>query len=86
MSMTDPISDMLTRIRNGQGAGKAEVSLQSSRVKLAILRVDDEQKPVKQYQRALSDRLQVGAVDGRWRRRIMTMYCRDEAWIEIVKH
>lgn len=39
MSMTDPISDLLTRIRNGQGAGKAEVSLQSSRVKLAILRV-----------------------------------------------
>ena len=39
MSMTDPISDLLTRIRNGQGAGKAEVSLQSSRVKLAIVRV-----------------------------------------------
>ncbi|MSQ92113.1 MAG: 30S ribosomal protein S8 [Gammaproteobacteria bacterium] len=39
MSMSDPISDLLTRIRNGQSAGKAEVSLQSSRVKLAILRV-----------------------------------------------
>ncbi len=39
MSMTDPISDLLTRIRNGQGAGKAEVSMQSSRVKLAIVRV-----------------------------------------------
>ncbi len=39
MSMTDPISDLLTRIRNGQGAGKAEVSLQSSRVKLAIVGV-----------------------------------------------
>jgi len=39
MSMTDPISDLLTRIRNGQGAGKPEVSLQSSRVKLAIVRV-----------------------------------------------
>ncbi|MFZ2508207.1 MAG: 30S ribosomal protein S8 [Steroidobacteraceae bacterium] len=39
MSMTDPISDLLTRIRNGQGAGKAEVSLQSSRVKLAIVSV-----------------------------------------------
>ncbi len=39
MSMTDPISDLLTRIRNGQSAGKAEVSLQSSRVKLAIVSV-----------------------------------------------
>ena len=26
MSMTDPIADLLTRIRNGQAAGKAEVS------------------------------------------------------------
>ena len=39
MSMSDPISDLLTRIRNGQGAGKPEVSLQSSKVKLAIVKV-----------------------------------------------
>ena len=39
MSMTDPISDLLTRIRNGQAAGRAEVSVQSSRVKEAIVRV-----------------------------------------------
>ena len=26
MSMTDPIADLLTRIRNGQAAGKTEVS------------------------------------------------------------
>ena len=39
MSMTDPIADLLTRIRNGQSAGKAEVSVQSSRVKQAIARV-----------------------------------------------
>ncbi len=39
MSMTDPIADLLTRIRNGQRAGKAEVSLQSSRVKAAIAQV-----------------------------------------------
>ena len=43
MSMTDPISDLLTRIRNGQGAGKAEVSLQSSRVRLAIVRVLEDE-------------------------------------------
>jgi small subunit ribosomal protein S8 len=39
MSMADPIADLLTRIRNGQRAGKAEVSLQSSRVKVAIAQV-----------------------------------------------
>jgi small subunit ribosomal protein S8 len=39
MSMNDPIADLLTRIRNGQSAGKPEVSVQSSRVKEAIARV-----------------------------------------------
>ena len=39
MSMNDPIADLLTRIRNGQAAGKPEVSVQSSRVKEAIVRV-----------------------------------------------
>lgn len=37
--MTDPIADMLTRIRNGQSANKTEVSLPSSRLKSAIARV-----------------------------------------------
>ena len=36
MSMTDPIADMLTRIRNGLAAGKTEVSMPSSRIKRAI--------------------------------------------------
>jgi small subunit ribosomal protein S8 len=39
MSMHDPIADFLTRIRNGQAAGKAEVSVGSSKVKVAIARV-----------------------------------------------
>jgi small subunit ribosomal protein S8 len=39
MSMSDPIADLLTRIRNGQAAGKAEITVQSSRVKEAIVRV-----------------------------------------------
>lgn len=36
MSMSDPISDMLTRIRNGQKARKVSVSLPASSVNLAI--------------------------------------------------
>ncbi|MFU8822339.1 MAG: 30S ribosomal protein S8 [Gammaproteobacteria bacterium] len=39
MSMTDPIADLLTRIRNGQKAGKVEVRMPSSGVKKAILKV-----------------------------------------------
>jgi small subunit ribosomal protein S8 len=34
--MTDPIADMLTRIRNAQRAGKAKVSMPLSRSKQAI--------------------------------------------------
>jgi small subunit ribosomal protein S8 len=43
MSMTDPIADFLTRMRNGQAAGKAEVSVGSSKVKVAIARVLKEE-------------------------------------------
>ena len=39
MSMTDPIADFLTRIRNGQAAGRTQVSLPSSKVKLALAQV-----------------------------------------------
>jgi len=39
MSMTDPVADLLTRIRNGQIAGKAHISLDSSKIKTAIARV-----------------------------------------------
>jgi small subunit ribosomal protein S8 len=49
MSMTDPIADFLTRIRNGQQAGKAEVSCGSSRVKEAIARVLKDEGYVADY-------------------------------------
>lgn len=39
MSMTDPIADMLTRIRNAQAAAKAQVVMPSSKVKAAIAQV-----------------------------------------------
>jgi small subunit ribosomal protein S8 len=49
MSMNDPIADLLTRIRNGQSAGKPEVSAQSSRVKEAIVRVLKDEGYVADY-------------------------------------
>ena len=39
MSMTDPIADMLTRIRNGQKAKKVSVSMPASKLKLSIAKV-----------------------------------------------
>lgn len=39
MSMTDPISDLLTRVRNAQAANKAKVSMPASKLKKAIAQV-----------------------------------------------
>ncbi|HFE38197.1 MAG TPA: 30S ribosomal protein S8, partial [Gammaproteobacteria bacterium] len=36
MSMSDPIADMLTRIRNAQSANKGSVNIPSSKTKNAI--------------------------------------------------
>lgn len=43
MSMHDPISDMLTRIRNAQRASKVSVAMPSSKIKCAIARVLEEE-------------------------------------------
>ena len=37
--MTDPIADLLTRIRNGQQAEKVSVRMPASRLKLAVAKV-----------------------------------------------
>lgn len=39
MSMSDPIADMLTRIRNAQMAEKVTVAMPSSKIKVAIAKV-----------------------------------------------
>jgi small subunit ribosomal protein S8 len=39
MSMSDPIADMLTRIRNAQQVEKANVGMPSSKLKIAIAKV-----------------------------------------------
>ncbi|MCA3132244.1 MAG: 30S ribosomal protein S8 [Betaproteobacteria bacterium] len=39
MSMSDPVADMLTRIRNAQSSEKAAVSMPSSKLKVSIARV-----------------------------------------------
>jgi small subunit ribosomal protein S8 len=39
MSISDPIADMLTRIRNGQAVGKKAISMPSSKKKAAVAQV-----------------------------------------------
>ena len=49
MSMQDPISDMLTRIRNGQAAGKVRVLMPMSKQKAAIADVLKHQGFIRDY-------------------------------------
>ena len=49
MKITDPISDMLTRIRNGNTANKPQVSMPSSKVLVEVARVMKEEGYIEGY-------------------------------------
>jgi len=49
MSMSDPIADMLTRIRNGQQARKESVRMPSSKLKVAIAKVLQDEGYIDAY-------------------------------------
>ena len=49
MKITDPISDMLTRIRNGNSANKDEVSMPSTKVLVEVARVICEEGYIEGY-------------------------------------
>ncbi len=49
MSMHDPISDMLTRIRNAQRSNKAVVGMSSSKLKCAIAQVLKEEGYIEDF-------------------------------------
>ena len=49
MSMTDPIADFLTRIRNGISSDRDEVDIPASRFKVAIARILREQGYIEDY-------------------------------------
>jgi small subunit ribosomal protein S8 len=50
MSMSDPIADMLTRIRNAQRVEKSEVAMPSSKLKVAIAQVLREEGYIEGFQ------------------------------------
>ena len=55
MSMSDPIADMLTRIRNAQMAEKTSVVMPSSKLKVAIAKVLQDEGYVEGYKVTNSD-------------------------------
>jgi small subunit ribosomal protein S8 len=56
MSMHDPISDMLTRIRNGQRAAKVAVGMPSSKLKVALAQVLKEEGYIEDFAVAGEDK------------------------------
>ena len=50
MSMTDPIADMFTRIRNAQAMAKPTVKMPASKVKTAIVKVLKDEGYVRDFQ------------------------------------
>jgi small subunit ribosomal protein S8 len=57
MSLTDPIADMLTRIRNAAKVRKKDVSIPSSRMKVEIAKVLKDEGYIKNY-RVIGDKKQ----------------------------
>lgn len=51
MSMTDPISDMFTRVRNACAIQRESVDVPASKMKLAILKILKEEGFIKEYKK-----------------------------------
>ena len=49
MSMTDPLGDMLTRIRNGQRAGKSSITSPASKLRVNVLDVLKREGYIRNY-------------------------------------
>lgn len=63
MSMSDPIADMLTRIRNAQLAKKQIVKMPGSCIKLAIASVMKEEGYIEDYRTQQQDKKNVLEID-----------------------
>ena len=55
MSMTDPIADFLTRIRNGQSSGKTEINVPASKVKVAIAKVLKDEGYIEDFSSSMDE-------------------------------
>lgn len=53
--MTDPVADMLTRVRNGASAGHTKVDMPASKIKANICKVLKEEGFIKNFKVLLKD-------------------------------
>ncbi len=56
MSFSDPIADMLTRVRNGVMAGHSQVAMPSSKIKAEIAKILKEEGFIENYEVANGER------------------------------
>ena len=77
MSMSDPIADMLTRIRNGQSAGKTSVLMPASKQKAAVAQVLKDEGYITDFSSA--------ELNGKPALEIALKYFRGEPVIDFVK-
>jgi small subunit ribosomal protein S8 len=77
MSMSDPIADMLTRIRNGQAVGKVAVTMPSSKKKSAIAQLLKDEGYVVDYA--------VSTEDGKDLLKVDLKYFQGQPVIEVIK-
>lgn len=77
MSMSDPISDMLTRIRNAQAVQKTTVKIPASKVKTGIARVLKQEGYIADYSDV--------EVDGKPALQITLKYVQGRGVIETMK-
>jgi small subunit ribosomal protein S8 len=55
-AITDPIADLLTRIRNAQRANHDQVEIPASKLKLEVVRILAEERFIKGYQQVADDK------------------------------
>lgn len=77
MSTSDPIADMLTRIRNGQARGKITISMPSSKQKVAIASLLKDEGYIAEYA--------VDPADGKPLLELKLKYFRGKPVIEFIK-
>ena len=77
MSMQDPVSDMLTHIRNGQGAGKVRITMPMSKQKSAIAEVLKQQGYIRDFS--------VEEIEGKPQLAILLRYFEGKPVIETLK-
>ncbi len=63
MSMQDPVSDMLTRIRNSQARGKQSVSMPSSKLKVSIAKVLEDEGYISSFDVQAADNKPVLSIE-----------------------